>query len=291
MCSSITSLVLCYCEFLGSFMERPLSGSTPHRPEFRQWVDTKPDPGWALLPLTHVTKGIGALDIIREGIIKAAHCDVFKAPRAYFFYGRPAYRVSGDGAIKVEAACPICFIFDAVLLKTADGVYAFDTGAFAKRLYKHTNLDEMNISDFSIGGDPSRPNRIIAHVFGTAEAYFDGNVSEAASPETGAEPWEFLARAYLHLLKSTGRNEPDDRICSIEVTFDRDVSLAPDLKAVVIPHTLWSGDQQAPWLVGLKQNGVEIRPYYFAPGRHPEHYHAIIEMQVRDLYREWNVLS
>src|SRR5271167_1619031 len=32
---------------------------------------------------------------------------------------RPAYRVGGDGTIKVEAACPFCFVFDADLITKA----------------------------------------------------------------------------------------------------------------------------------------------------------------------------
>src|SRR5215217_5621888 len=100
------------------------------RPSFREWVDKQSDPGWGLMPLTHITKGIGAEDIIRSGSVSPTHCDVFDEPLAYFFYGRPAYRVTGDGAIRVEAACPYCFIFSSALIETATDIYAFDTGPF-----------------------------------------------------------------------------------------------------------------------------------------------------------------
>ncbi len=97
------------------------------------------------MPLTHITKGIGAQDIATAGVVGARHCGVFEEPLAYFFYGRPAYRVSDDGAVKVEAACPYCFVFNAALIDKAKAIFAFDTGAFDKRLYKHILQEEMNV--------------------------------------------------------------------------------------------------------------------------------------------------
>jgi hypothetical protein len=260
------------------------------RPSFREWVDKQPNPGWGLMPLTHISKGIEAEDIIRAGQVATGDCGFFKEPLAYFFYGRPAYRVSGDGAVKVEAACPFCFIFESALIRKAKAIHAFDTGAFARRLYKHVFLDEMNVEDFSLEQNETRPNRIIAAVFSSMRNYFDGDTTKIVTPDAGAEAWEFHARAYLQLLTSPGRNEPDDRICSIEVVFGQPVALAGNLKAVVVPHTLWDAGRHAPWLDKLHAEGVAIAPYIFVPGRHPEHYHALLETAVRELYERWELL-
>ena len=265
-----------------------MSASSPKRQGFRRWIDNQVDPPWPLLPLTHVTKGIGAEDIVDDMAIKPGPDAA--GPRAYFFYGRPAYRVAGENVVKFEAACPFCFILDSVLLNDANEIFAFDTGAFKNRMYKHVLLDEMSVGDFSLEKDASRPNRLISRVFQSLNAYFDGNISMLPVPDEGAEPWEFHARAYLQLLTSPGRNEPDDRICSIEVTFGTEVPLLAHLKAIVVPHTLWDDDKKAPWLVTLASNHVEIRPYLFVPGRHPEHYHTMLERTVRDLYEEWGLL-
>jgi len=256
------------------------------RPDFRKWVDEQPAPKWPLMPLTHITKGIGAADIVQAGEIKPADCTVFGEPLAYFFYGRPAYRVSGDGTIKVEAACPFCFILKAPLIDEAKTIFAFDTGAFSKRLYQHILVDEMQIEDFSLESDTTRPNRIISAVFGSRRSYFDGDLSKIPDPDTITKTWDFHARAYLHLLASPGRNEPDDRICSIEVIFDKSVPLKGNLLAAVVPHTLWEGDNQAPWLQKLQTDGVSVVPYIFVPGRHPEHYHAQLELAVREYYED-----
>ena len=67
-----------------------------NRPEFRSWIDRLPPAPFGPLPLTHVTKALLANDIIRDGHIRPAKGELFTAPQAYLFYGRAAYRVSGD---------------------------------------------------------------------------------------------------------------------------------------------------------------------------------------------------
>jgi len=259
------------------------------RPEFKAWIDEFPDPGWKLMPLTHVTSAVPARDIIREETIGLAECKVFNQPLAYFFYGRPAYRLPDEGTVKLEAACPFCFILKPDLIKSAKSIYAFDTGAFQRRMYKHVLVEEMNVEDFSLEGDVHRPNKMIAKVFSTRSAYFDGDIESALKPEEGAEPWDFLAKSYLELITSRGRNEPDDRICSIEVIADEPISLAGNLLAVIVPHTIWD-KKRAPWLEKLSANNVEIRPYTFIPGRHPEYYHALLEIAVREFFQDTEFL-
>jgi len=260
------------------------------RPGFREWLDLLPDPRWSPMPLTHITKGLLAEDICRAGQIEPNTCPVFEETLAYFFYGRPAYRVSGDGALKVEAACPYCFVFDASLINRARAIFAFDTGAFDKRLYKHVFLEEMNLADFSLERDETRPNRLIQTVFETREKYFDGDTSFAPKVQAELPKWRHHVHAYLDLISSRGRNEPDDRVYSIEVLFSATVPLERNLLAVIMPHTILQAHQQAPWLEALKNKGVMLAPYPFIPGRTPEYYQAQLESAVRELYKPWGVL-
>ncbi|MCA1433355.1 hypothetical protein I6F33_10235 [Bradyrhizobium sp. BRP20] len=258
------------------------------RPDFRDWVDQHPDPGWPPMPLTHITKALLAADIAKSGHIAPSPCDVFNKPLTYFFYGRPAYRVSGDGAIKLEAACPCCFIFNAKLIEKADAIFAFDTGAFSKRLYKHMLTDEMNVEDFNLGTDVSRPNKLIMRTFGSRIAYFQGDVYAISDPTTTTKSYDFHARSYLNLLTSPGRNEPDDRICSIEIILAEQISLKDTLFAIIVPHTLW--DDGAPWLKKLQDEGAIVKPYCFVPGRHPDYYQAQLEAAAKELYEKWSVI-
>ena len=123
------------------------------------------------MPLTHITGGIRAEDIIRSGKVDVADCSIFNEPLAYFFYGRPAYRLANEGAVKVEASCPYCFIFDSALIQRAKNMYAFDTGAFSNRLYQRFMDMEMNVEDFSLQTDITRPNKLIAAAFTSLVPY------------------------------------------------------------------------------------------------------------------------
>jgi hypothetical protein len=258
------------------------------RPDFREWVDRQSDPGWPAMPLTHITKSLLAADIAKSGHITPSPCDVFNKDLTYFFYGRPAYRVSGDGAIKLEAACPCCFIFKANLIDKAKAIFAFDTGAFSKRLYKHMLTEEMKVEDFNLGTDTSRPNKLIGRTFGSQIAYFQGDIYAIPDPMTTTKSYDFHARSYLNLLTSPGRNEPDDRISSIEIILAEQVSLKDSLLAIIVPHTLW--DDEAPWLTSLQAGGAIVQPYCFVPGRHPDYYQAQLEMAAKDLYEKWRLI-
>src|SRR6478735_8687431 len=106
------------------------------RTSFQDWIErTGINPHPRLLPLTHLAQSLTAERIISEGRIKSEKCKNFKIPLAYFFYGRPAYRVNSDAAVQIEASSPFCFIFSPNIISRASRVFAFDTGAFHARMY------------------------------------------------------------------------------------------------------------------------------------------------------------
>ncbi len=254
------------------------------RDEFRDWVDQHGDPLWKLMPLTHMTKGVHAKDIVKNRAVKVRKDSDFGEDLAYLFYARPAYRVHGDGPIKMEAACPFCFIFKPEIIEDARATFAFDTGAFSKGLYNRFLTDEMDLEDFSLGNDTSRPNRIIAKIFQDMAPYIRGDISKIPAAEQLSTSWDYHARSYINLLKSPGRNESDDRICSIEVVFDKDVITSGNLIAVIVPHTHWEIGSKAPWLQDVQKEGSEIIPYLFIPGRHPDYYYSLIEAETEAFY-------
>jgi hypothetical protein len=238
-----------------------------------------------------VSKAYTAEDIITDGEVSPSQAGAFAEEFVYLFYGRPAYRATTDKVVKSESACPYCFLFSSSLLREAKAVYPFDTGAFSSRLFKHVMIEEMAVEDFSLDRDISRLNRIISASFRSPESYYDGDTSQVPDPGDGAEAWEMAGRAYLHLLKSPGRNEPDDRVGSIEALFEKPVSLATHLKALVVPHTHWLEGREAPWLCDLRQSGVHILTYNFVPGRPPEYYQTMVDAAVRRFYIEAGLLS
>ncbi|MCH4893802.1 hypothetical protein GO308_11830 [Sphingomonas sp. SFZ2018-12] len=186
---------------------------------FVEWVDNATPGCSSALPLAHVTKGIIAHDIMATGRIEPNDCQVFKSPLAYFFYGRPAYRFSAGSSIKLEASCPFCFLFDGKLLARAKRIFPFDTGAFAARMYNHVLDEDFAVEDFSLGADPSRAEKLIAATYLSREGYVVGDRRQVRAVEDATKAYDLEARAYMELIKSPGRNEPDDRIGTIEVQF------------------------------------------------------------------------
>jgi hypothetical protein len=82
---------------------------TGGRPGFREWVDGQRDPKWGLLPLTHITSAVVGEDIIRDGKVTTKTDSAFGVPLAYYFYGRPAFRLSKEKVIKFELC--VHFVF------------------------------------------------------------------------------------------------------------------------------------------------------------------------------------
>jgi hypothetical protein len=257
---------------------------------FREWVDRHEDDDRPDLPLTHTAKAYYAETIIKSNEVSPQKCEVFNEALSYFFYGRPAYRVSSDKVVQYEASCPYCLIFSPELLKRAKKIFPFDTGAYDARMYKHVLIDEMDLADFSLERQGKRIAKLINATFNDRIEYFDGNRSAISNPDEAAEAWEMAARAYLKLIQSPGRNEPGDRICSVEVIFSDPVPLTNNLRAVVVPHTHWKDGSGAPWLQNLANEGIDIVPYIFVPGRHPEFYQTMMEAQVRKYYFDKNFL-
>lgn len=256
------------------------------RPEFLQWVDRHiPPDDWPLLPLTHITRGLTADDVLRSGRVQPNHCDVLKETYAFFFYGRPAYRVGNSDVVKLEVACPYCFLFSPRLLKRANKFYAFDTGAFGNRLFGHVVDEDFKVQDFALSNQPERLNKLIAAAFGQRGDYLRGDRAKVRLPDDAAMAHEHAARTYLELLRSPGRNEPDDRVCSIEIVFADPVSLEGDLLAIIAPHTVCETAESNPLMGDILKAGVELVPYDFIPNRHPEHYHTLLEIQVMEYYR------
>ena len=257
---------------------------------FGAWVKSLEEASWVNMPLTHVTTTIVARDIIHDGEVTPSYCEVAKDDLVYTFYGRPGYRVGAEGTVPLEAFCPVCFIFNGALLDEAKSVIPFDTGAYKRRLYKFHEGDKINFDDFSIAEDCSLPNRLIRAIYKERLAYVNGDRSKIPPVDQLCTPSQLEARVYLSLIRSDGRNEPDDRVASIEVAFGKQLRLRSNLKGMIIPHTLWSDDHQSDWVAPLLSAGIDVRTYEFVPGKPPDHYHALLEVAFKQLLAEWGEL-
>lgn len=256
------------------------------RPEFREWIDEHPTPQWSHLPLTHISKSFIAKDIVRDGVIEPRTCETIGVAVSFFFYGRPAYRPGKVDEYNIEATCPFCFIMSPNILSSVHVIHAFDTGAFAKRLYKYALIDDMNMPDFSLESESARIQKLISKIYGSNEAYMSGDLSQAVIVKNGLNPDDFLPDAYLDLLCSAGKNGPDDRVGSIEVTFSDPVALKSHLLAIVVPDCFWSEKYKAAWILELADSGVTVSTFRYTNNKSPEHHHALLEQSVHKLYED-----
>ena len=254
---------------------------------FVRWVKSKPKTNMGFLPLTHVTKAIRLEKILSGEItLETKNCPVFEEDLLYTFYGRVGYRVTGDGVIKNEALSPVCFVMNGELIKHAYDVFPFDTGAYEKRMYKHHFGDDLDKEDYSIKGDVELPNQLIQCLYGTLSKYFDGDARVVPARQDVAKTSEMSAGLYIDLVKSEGRNEPDDRVGSIEVLLSKNVELKNSLKCIILPDAFKKTDDDGDWLRTLRDLGCEIRYYAFVPGKGPEHYHAHLESELRKYFTD-----
>ena len=258
------------------------------REKFNRWVNSKNNPNWKDLPLTHITGGVGASDILDDRRISPQQCKVLNEEVAYTFYGRAAYRVGLAGSINLEAYAPFCFVFDGKLLQKAHKAYPFDTGAYDARMYKPYITDTISYEDFSMSANSKTLNKLISTVFQKKENYFEADKREIPHNDEISNPDDIFARIYLSLIRSQGRNEPDDRVCSVEVVFREPLFIDEYLTAVIIPDSYWNVNYKSDSIAPLNDTGVVVRPYSFIPGKSPDHYHALIESELRTLFKEWD---
>lgn len=258
---------------------------------FADWIDQQKNCAGGGLPLTHTAKAYVGRRIILTGSIEPRACPVAGREVVYCFYGRPAYRATSDATVHLSASAPYCFVLSPDLIARAASIFPFDTGAFHGRMYNHVLIEEMLMEDFDLAGDIARVERLIGALYGSARAYYQGDKSSVPKPEDVAKDWEMAPQAYAALIAGRGRNEPDDRIGTIELMFETSIDLADNLLAVIIPHTHCVPDEEAPYITQLRNNGVDIIPYTYIPGKHPEVYQTLIESCLKDYYIDKGFIS
>lgn len=253
---------------------------------FSKWLKTKERTTFGYLPLTHVTKAINLEKIIVGKWLKPTHCPNFDEDILYTFYGRAAYRVAGDGVIRNESLSPVCLVFNGELIKRAKNIFPFDTGAYKNRMYKHHFGDELKLDDYSIGTDIELPNQLIQSLYKTVGNYFDADTRIVPPRTEVTRKSDMSAGLYLDLIKSEGRNEPDDRVGSIEVLLQDAVKVADHLRCIILPDAFDVESDDGEWLELIRAMGCQIRFYKYVPGKGPDYYHCHLETELRKFFIE-----
>lgn len=191
------------------------------------------DPCQPMMPMFHGTNFKNFLDIIRSHVITTTIDAVFdKEELLYFYYGRPAYRVSGNvtgGSLKQQD--PVCFILEPESITATKRIFPFDSGAFANNLYDDF-LRGFNLNDFEVGSIPQSTQRLVSAFYGSNNRYFEGK----PIPDVSIRPLYIEADSYFQMLKSravkyaneTSGIAADDRRYTIEVQSQDEFDLRPE---------------------------------------------------------------
>lgn len=199
--------------------------------DLQNFIDKHGKGGLPLLPSMHSTACYNVENILRQGSISPTPCPVFHENLAYFFYGKPLYKVSAsyDAATTSYLHGPVCFIVDSIKLK-AKRIFPFDSGAFDKGMYEKFLPGSAKKDEYELSSDISLVPRYIELFFGNNNAYRQGQSFPHPDVETST-----VAYSLAGLLGAAGAMDFDGRSRTVEISSGNEVSLSDCVNAIIIP--------------------------------------------------------
>ncbi len=185
-----------------------------------------------LLPSMHSTDCKNAESILSNGEMITRPCSVFNGrPSLYFFYGKPAYRVSAKvNCYRTDDVySPCCFIVDTKKIDIKY-MYPFDTGAENKGMYEKIQYNGLHVNDFELKPNVDSIQNYIQCFWGDNNNYLRGlgiSLSEVNS--------SIILACLNTLLSSSGALDFDDRARTLEIITNVNVCIADTVKAIIVP--------------------------------------------------------
>ena len=238
-----------------------------------------------LMPLVHMCDCYTFRQIFTSKKILPTECKVFKKDLAYYFYGRPSYRLSNASQTSNSMSMfPICFIIDSKQLNTIDNAYPFDTGAFEAGLFSSYCHSKSLVSDFKFLQEYDFINKFVGYFYGSNKNYYDGvtTINKSSIPTMAFE------LQYLHqLINSANLEDFDDRCQTLEIQTTKEVDItAGGVRAMVLPATLVSDPAISSFLMDN-----DIHPITYSSTRcTPSSLTSIIITEVRKYYENEKVI-
>lgn len=258
----------------------------PDRDGLKRFVAALP-PAKGSLGLTHVTTGYLMREIIDIGSICAVdNCRIFGEPIIYAFYGRAAFRKSGDGTpTDLVSRMPVVFVLDSSKAPKPKYIFPFDTGAFMEGFLDDYLDQYMPLFDFILEPDVNTATKIAEFFFGDQQSYMD-NIPKAPSP-IPANQFEAHSVQRMILAGGRGANKLDDRASTVEFIFDKSLDIISTIAAIIMPADL----AVDPELGGrMKTIGVRVDSYPWTAGTRPTEYHMQLRQMVRAIYKDFGWL-
>jgi hypothetical protein len=251
---------------------------------FWNFVEKLPLPaeGTPALPLTHGTKAIRLRAIIEAGSIQLPNepCRTLGERLIFTYYGKTSFRVGDNRTLRRTAGAPTYFLLKPEALMPAHKVYPFDTGAFDKKMYASNVDPDLMVSNFEFRPEIGSVQKLVSFFFCTNSAYMNNEPYRRNQPLAGNDE----AEAYYDVITSMSSEQRDSRESSIEIAFNRDVSITSNVVAcAIIPDVLISREHYGKKLMA---KGIDVRSYTFTPGMKADEYTLRIHDTVKQYYRE-----
>jgi hypothetical protein len=198
---------------------------------FKEFVSKAP-PAMPRLPLFHKCESYDFRSIAEQNELKTSNCKNFEnKPLFFFFYGKPAYRTSGDGKSTSDlSVMPVVIGIKPNVKIDIARVAPFDTGAY--KMYRNFINPKMKCEDFLVTPDEDSPGRLVTLFFGSNERYY----SEEPVANLNIPPLEFEVASYLRLITYDSESDFDSRRSTIEVQSKSPLALdASTVLLVVVP--------------------------------------------------------
>lgn len=237
------------------------------------------------MPLVHVCDCFTFRKIFTSGTIAPTHCDVFKQDLAYYFYGRPSYRVAGvDITSNSMSMFPTCFIIDSNFVPSISNAYPFDTGAFEAGIFSRYVHPKANVADYKLLNDFEFLNKFVGYFYENNSEYYDGNVNINKSK---IPTMAFELHTLLQMITSESSEKFDDRCHTIEIQTDQSVDIrGGGVKAMVLPSAMANDPDISAFLFDN-----DVHPIIYQTTRcAPSSLTSTIISEVRKYYSEEGVI-
>ena len=237
------------------------------------------------MPLVHVCDCFTFRKIFACGAILPTNCKVFNQDLAYYFYGRPSYRVGGsDITSNAMSMFPICFIIDSEQVAAINNAYPFDTGAFKAGIFSRYVHPKADVTDYKLVNSFEFLKKFVGYFYGNNRNYYDGEISISKS-NIPAMAFELHS---LHQMITSETNEDfDDRCHTVEIQTDQVVDIqSGGVRAMVLPSSIASDPEVSSFLFDN-----DVQPIVYQTTRcSPSSLTSTIITEVRKFYEQEGVI-
>lgn len=216
----------------------------PAKATFAEFVRTAAVADCAL-SLVHTTDFFRLEKIQELGVLEPSKDPNFGDQVVCLFYGRPSYRVHPNVSnTNVSSFAPICFVLKKEFDWRGKRMHPFDTGAFAGHFLDRFVHPDLKLRDFEMDPTPDDARHLVGVFYGSNANYMDCRPNETLNSSKLSAARMHTVESYNQIIRDTRNDRSDERVHTVEVQTDRQIVLAGNVRAIVVPARLFDEKQK-----------------------------------------------